>query len=172
MTRGPKRWGVAALALVLAGCGGPGSPAVTNRLSLQIDLRTTQVVAGHPIKGDLVINNPKVALNLREGTGLHCQPGFAVILMHGSFRNGVNFAMDCSTRPLVIRHGVSRFPITVTTMYNTCVPTGGGPASINTPPCLSGDRIPPLPRGSYDAVIEWDSSVPLPRPAPVPVTLS
>jgi hypothetical protein len=172
VTRGSLRWGIAAAALVLAGCGLSAFPA-TNRTTVQIVLRTSHVVAGRSIKGELVVYNPKAAINLTDRVGPpHCAPGFAVILMQGHFRNDVNFTLDCSTRPLVIAHGFTRFPIAVRTLYNSCVTLGGGPPSTNTPLCLSGDGIPRLPQGSYEAVIQWSTSVPLPRPAPVAVTLS
>jgi hypothetical protein len=170
--RRPSWWGAATLvAFVLASCGGPAPSGATNRLSIQIDLRTTHVVAGHEIKGVLVVHNPHAAIDLTKVVRGHCQPGFAVILTKGSFHNYVGFAASCVSAPFVISHGMTRLPFTVTTSYNECLGPGGSSVN-NVPRCLSADRSPPLPRGSYDAVIEWSTTVPLPKPTPVAVTLT
>jgi len=165
-------WGAVTLvALLLASCGGSAPPRASTRISIQIDLRTTHVVAGHEIKGVLVVHNPHPAFDLTEKVRGHCQPGFAVILTQGEFHNYVGFAASCVPAPFVIAHGTTQFAFTVTTSFNECVEPGG--SSVNhIPHCLSSGRSPPLPHGSYDAVIEWSTSVPLPEPTPVEVDLT
>ena len=160
---------LAAAALTLASCGADSPPAASNRRTVQIVLNTFQVAAGDPIKGHLVINNPKAAINLTQAVKNHCDPGVVVILTQGSFHNNIGFTAECWPTAFVISHGVTRLPITVLTIYASCSPSGG--SSVGTPRCSSSGP-PPLPRGSYKAVIEWSSSVPLPRPAPVDVVLS
>ncbi len=165
-------WGAVILvAVLLASCGGPAPPQASTRLSIQIDLRTSHVVAGDEIKGMLVVHNPHAAFDLTKVVRGHCQPGFAVILTKGKFHNYVGFASSCVNAPFVISHGTTQFAFTVTTSFTECL--GPGSSSVNdVPHCPSSGRLPPLPRGSYDAIIEWSTSVPLPRPAPVAVTLT
>ena len=162
-------WLLAASAVVLASCSAHSSPVASNRLIVQIVLNTSQVVAGDPIKGHLVVHNPHAAINLTQVVKNHCEPGVVVILTQGSFHNNVGFTAQCSPTPFVISHGVTRLPITVLTTYASCTQSGG--SSRDTPRCSSSGP-PPLPRGSYKAVIEWSMSVPLPRPAPVDVSLT
>ena len=170
MVRRCLGWVLAAAALALASCSAHATPAASNRLTVQIVLNTAQVASGDPIKGHLVVHNPNASINLTQLVRGHCEPSFAVVLMQGSFRNDIGFLADCSPVPVVISQGTTRFPITVRTVYNTCTESGG--SSVDTPRCLSSGRSPHLPRGSYKAVIEWSTSVPLPRPAPVDVTLT
>jgi hypothetical protein len=169
----PRRlgWVLAAAALTLASCSAHPSQVASNRLTVQIVLNTAQVAAGDPIKGHLVVNNPNASINLTQLVRGHCEPSFAVVLMQGSFRNDIGFTAECSPRPLEIVQGTTRFSITVLTSYSGCLEPGGS-SSVSTPHCLSGNRSPPLPQGSYKAVIEWSTSVPLPKPAPVDVTLT
>ena len=165
-------WGTFTLVvLLLASCGGSASPGATNRLSIQLDLRTTHATAGHEIKGVVVIHNPHVALDLTKLVRGHCQPGFAVILTKGSFHNYVGFTASCTTAPFVILHGTTRNPFVVMTSYNECLGPGGSSVN-NIPLCLASGRAPPLSRGSYVAVIERSTTVPLPKPKPVTVALS
>jgi hypothetical protein len=167
-----SRWGTVTLVvLLLASCGGSASPGATNRLSIQLVLRTTHATAGNEIKGVVVIHSPHAALDLTKEVRGHCQPGFAVILTKGSFHNYVGFTALCTTAPFVILHGTTRLPFAVMTSHNECL--GPGSSSVNKIPlCLSSGRAPPLSRGSYDAVIEWSTTVPLPKPKPLTVALS
>ncbi len=99
-------WGALTVPLVLlAGCTSPGSPGATR---LQIDLKTDHVVAGHEITGVLVIFNPNASFDLTKLVKGHCQPGFAVILEKGSFRNSMDFTEECAGAPFVISGGVTR----------------------------------------------------------------
>jgi len=60
-------WGAATLiALLVASCRGPAPPRASTRLSIQIDLRTSHVVAGHEIEGVLVVHNPHAAIDLTK----------------------------------------------------------------------------------------------------------
>ena len=171
MARKHPVWVLACAALALTSCSAPSSPVSSNRLRVQIVLDSAHVVAGETIRGHVVVFNPHAAINLTQTAKNHCEPGFVVILTQGTFRNAVGFTAECTPTPLVISHGVTRFPITVLTTYTGCLEPGGS-SSVATPHCLAGNRPPPLPRGSYKAVIEWSTPVPLPRPAPVGVTLT
>lgn len=168
-------WPVATvLAVVLAGCSSPPMRA-TDRLSVTVDLSTTRTMAGRPIKGTLVVDNPHAGINLtqvEQATGVvKCKPGFTVILTRGSFRNSVPFATVCSSRPFVIAHGANRLPFTMITSYARCLLPGGS-SSIGIPHCLPSQGPPPLPAGSYTTAIEWSEPVPLPKPPPVTVVLT
>ena len=171
MVRKHPVWVLAASALAVTACSTSSSPVAAHRVRVQIVLNSTRVAAGDPIRGHVVVFNPHAAINLTQTTEHHCEPGFAVILTQGSFRNAVGFTSQCTPTPLVISHGVTRLPVTVVTTYTGCLGPGGS-SSIDTPHCLADDQPPPLPRGTYRAVMEWSTSVPLPGPPPVGVTLT
>jgi hypothetical protein len=168
-----RSWWVVAilLAFVVSSCSGPSprpvvpAPLPTNRLSVQIDLSTTHVVAGRPINGHLSIYNPHAAINVKG-----CAPSVAIVLGRGSFSNGTLFFQVCSLRPLVPPHGLTRLPTTVSTRYTLCASDGG--SSVDDPKCLPSGGAPPLPTGTYRATIEWSGPVPLPNPPPVTVVLT
>lgn len=158
-----------ALLAGLAACAGTGAtddPGVAaKQLSDALQLNSTKVTIGQPIQGSLVVSNPGGPINLSHG----CRPGYVVILANSSFPPQVFWPTDCEAGPFLIAHGRTSLPFTVETTYSACAQQGGSVTS-RTPPCV-GDEPPPLPPGTYEAVIEWESSVPLPPPHPVPVTL-
>jgi hypothetical protein len=178
----PSCFGVGVLlALVLSGCAGPsvGTPKLLppNRLVVQIDLSTTEVAAGRPLKGVLLVYNPHAALNLSQAEGARgCRPSFAVVLSNGTISNGAEFSDVCPIQPFLISHGMNRLPFTVSTVFTGCIPSGvpnDGPPTASQPRCLPSGRAPRLPTGSYRAMIEWSLRVPpLPQPAPVTVDLT
>jgi len=135
-------------------------------MTVQISLSTTQVVAGTPINGNLVITNPGPAVNLTKLEPSGCMPGFAVFLTNGTISNAPAFAADCTNGPFVIHEGTTKFPFMVLTTYAGCTSD-----SAETTPDLPLCPPPGLPPGTYRATIEWSSSVPLPPPQPVEVTL-
>ena len=156
------------LVLSLAGCGASAPPP--DPLTVQITLSTAEVPAGQTINGILVIENQRSAFDLSQAVPGHCYPEFAITLARGSFRNSVGFQASCLQTSFVIAHGATRIPFMVTTTYTECGNPGGSSLS-SIPPCLAGNRLPTLPKGSYHAVIVWSSKVPLPTPTPVPVIL-
>lgn len=157
-------------AMLLSGCnGGHRSTAVTlptHRIGTRIVLSTTQVVAGHPIEATLVVDNPGPAVNLT--TVSHCRPTFAVYLSNSRVDNQPAIALDCSWRPFVIAHGTTRLRTTLPTTSSGCQqkPFSG---DADMPRCLAAGETPPLPGGAYQAV---ETSLPLPDPRPVAVTLT
>jgi hypothetical protein len=139
-----------------------------NRLIVQIELSTTRAVAGHSINGTLVIHNPNAAVNLTKAN--NCRPFPTVILTRGSFRNSAPITEKCTTADFDVPHGTARISVTVQTQYAQCTTQGFSP-SRQRPQCLSSGRQPPLPAGSYSAVVEWYPPVSLPKPSPVAVVL-
>lgn len=154
-------WAVASVfALAVSSCSSPSA-------TVQIHLSTVRAEAGQPINGTLVVNNPQSAFFL---TPKGCVPPFVVILTRGHFRNDVVIPLACSERSVQVSHGTTRLPFTVTTSYNSCLGSGGY-GDDGTPHCLPTGGDPPLPTGSYKAVLEWFTRVPLPTPTPVPIDL-
>jgi len=144
-------------------CGGlvPASPALVDHIQLD----TTRVVAGNAVKGTLVVTN-----KTQEGINLNhsnrgCRPQFAIVLTSNSFDPEVGFTLPCFGRPLVIRPGTNRFPITVVATYSHCSAT-------SKPACIGTSGMPPIPPGRYvAALIGGDDVLALPPPQPVPVTV-
>jgi len=142
----------------------PAPPGITDRLLL----RRTQVTAGTPIHGVLVVTyRGHVAINLNRG----CRPQFAVAITNHRIPLNVAFPTVCSARPFIIKPGVNRLRFTVITTYNQCT-QDANQATSTTPACMHGLQLmPPLPAGRYEAVLVGDA-LPLPAPAPVPVVLA
>jgi hypothetical protein len=74
----------------------------------------------------------------------------------------------------LINHGNTRLPVTIFTSYTSCLQPGGSqlPSPTTIPACISGNQMPLLPPGRYRATVDWSEGVPIPRPAPVEVTLT
>lgn len=167
MPTGKIRTAVAAfLFLGLTACGGAtGSNA--GRITDRLQLETTRAVAGTPIKGVFIVDNPNRSVNLNH----RCRPGFAVTLTNATFPPGAAFDLPCDSEPFVLAHGTNRYPFTVSTDYPRCIQPGGGPITATSPACNGGNKIPPLPPGSYQAVFDNDGLT-LPTPSRVAVTLT
>jgi hypothetical protein len=166
------RWlGIAALlAAVLSSCGRPLVAVPTERLSIKISLTTNHVVAGHRLKGALIVNNPGDPINLNLASK-GCRPGFQVFLQKGDINSAYGFTWPCLSTPFIIDHGINRLPFSTFTRYTGCAPPGGT-ITAESPPCLSSGAYPLLPAGSYQAVIEWTNTLPVPTPEAVTVTLT
>jgi hypothetical protein len=158
------------LAFVLSNCSGPPVEAPTHlvlsRLRVQIDLKSTHAVAGHPIKAALVIYNPQNAIDVTLSLSGQCKITFDVVLTRGSFHVEAGVPA-CSPQTFVISHGTTRLPFTLNTRYNQCPP--GYHCTISNGKFLG---FPPLPPGSYKAVTYWFTRATLPRPTPVTVVLT
>lgn len=95
-------------------------------------------------------------------------------LTRGDAAYGPGINADCVGTALVVHHGSNDWPVTVLTTYPSCTPpvnpndSGNGSA---TPTCPPSGAIPPLPHGTYEAVIVWNQHVALPTPKPVTITL-
>jgi hypothetical protein len=143
----------------------PTSFGGTGRLSDHLALDETRVIAGQSVNGALVISNPGKTLNLTKV----CQPQLAVGLNLGNFHQTIAFASVCDGAPLLIDHGTTRLPVSVSTTYDQC--SQSGPGTPTLPKCLADGGIPPLPAGTYMAKVVWDGPVPLPTPNEVALTL-
>src|SRR5579862_1385932 len=113
-------WGIAAVvSLALASCNGPTPerngvrPVPAHRLTVTVDLRTTRALAGHPINGMLIVENPGGAINLTKIVKGGCEPGFAVFLRQGAFSNAEGFDAVCTNKPFVIASGRTTLPFSV-----------------------------------------------------------
>ena len=144
-----------------------GLLAASNKLSDRIILRSTHAVAGMPISGFLVVaNRGSKTINLTHG----CRPSFAVGLTKNPHSvPAVNFALPCSAASFLISPGMHRLAITVETTYSSCAAPGGSSA-VTMARCLPGGREPPLPAGTYEAMLVG-SGIALPAPHPVAVRL-
>lgn len=142
----------------------PAPRGLTDRLVLP----QTQITAGTPIKGWLVVTyRGRAPINLNRG----CQPQYAVVVTNHRFPPDVAFPADCSTAPFVIKPGENRLAVTVITTYRICAQVASQ-ATSSMPACLHGRQImPPLPPGRYEAVLVGDR-LPLPAPEAIPISLA
>jgi hypothetical protein len=182
MTRGTR--GVVAAALLTgtlvlaAGCssGSPAAdPAVTTTATpvtpskvpiapvwISIELPATTMVAGSTMKGHVVVHN-------RTGRPLHkggCGSLFQVALASDTIKPQVAWAM--CLQPITIPTGTSSYPVQVLGTYNGC--SNDGPHG-DTPACLPGSKVPPLPAGPYRATL-YQSSTVAAAPTPIPVQVT
>lgn len=136
-------------------------PKGPSHLTDLISLNTTRAVAGTPIKGAFIVNNPGGTLELTDAHG--CEPAYGVTLTN------LSFGLPCTALPLTIKHGTNRFPVIVSTMYQGCLPPGGT-SSMYMPACVDGG-MPRLPPGIYHATLA-SLGLSLPTPLRVTVTLT
>jgi len=136
----------------------PGSPQLTGRLVLDLN----QVRAGNSVKGALIVTN-------RGGKAItRCRPEFYVVLTpKGQAPEELPSRAVCSREPLVLKPGLNRLPISVSTTYATCSPE----PQANTPRCIASGT-PPLPPGRYEAVLMGSAGLHLAAAKPVDVVLT
>lgn len=148
-------------------CGGlvPADPSITD----QIVLSTTRVVSGEPLRAVLVVTNHSAEPVVVQ-RGLGC-PDFVVALTNSKIPPEVAFAVSCQGE-LRFEPGVTRFTYPVFSTYDGCAenPADARPAE-GVVACLPGGRAPPLPAGTYEAVLIGDGNVALPPAVSPPVTL-
>jgi hypothetical protein len=146
----------------LAGASGSPGPPITTR----VILTTHRVVAGHPIKGTVVLTNT----TRKQITVNTCAlDGWLRVGLHGkvdSYPFG-SFAVGCA--PTVrLAPGANRFPVTVITTYASCTqPEPGGSPLTNQQPCTESNghmSQPPLPAGRYSTKVSLAGLSRLTRP--------
>jgi hypothetical protein len=179
---------IVAMCLGLAACSkgaaeGPAQPPVPTTTTIplksvglisarsfikdRVVLTKHTVRAGTTIAGTLIVTNASSkAVNLTS----ECEPDYAVVIRNRIVQQEPAFTTGCSSQPLILHHGANRFPITVTTTYFECLPTGG--TSVSPLPKCSADGPPPLPAGRYTTVLYGSGDLALPEPAPVNVRLT
>jgi META domain len=116
----------------------------TRGLSLQLELPTHTMPAGSTIAGHVAVDN----LTGRELHPTGCGSVFRVVL--GNEKVAPNFVSCAGGQDFTIPAGKSRYPVSLAATYLGCVP---GPPDDNWPSCLPGSRPPPLPLGTYDAIV-------------------
>lgn len=184
MLREGRLVGVAALLLaVLGGLGlgaslsssvGPGAsgsscgahPCVTD----QLVLNRTEVVAGNPIHGSLVIVN--LTGRTIDLTSM-CHLSADVILANDNVRQQPIVAAVLCIRvpPWTMGPGLKRIPVTVLTTFLSCTDDPQA-ATAGDPACGNRVGLPPLPAGQYKAVFVEPPGEHLPHPEPISVTLT
>ncbi len=150
--------------------GGSGSqrgllPAAAT-LHVRLQLKQSHVVAGATIAGKLIITNGgHVPVNLTSG----CRPKYQVVLTNRHIPPNAAFTMECTNAPFLIPAGSSTLEVTVQTTYSSCL-SKGGQSVRPLPTCSADGQPPPLPRGSYQAVLVG-AGLALPDPPPVSVAI-
>lgn len=141
--------------------------SVEKGLSDRFEPTMSQVIAGRSEIIYLVVTNLGGTVRIPQ----NCPPFLQVVLKKGRLSiYPTNGAVECNEPPFIIKHGVHRFPITLSTSYNIC--NQSPPYSVNMPECPRSG-MPPLPVGTYTVTLQWLASVfkPLPDPKPVYVTV-
>ena len=160
------------------------SAAVARRFTDRLALTTTSVTSGQQIEGWLVVENRGNPINLtkvatvtirRQGRTpstriAGCRPDAGIGLSNSHYRQGIGFLDQCSPMPFLIRHGMTRIPLTIFATYSGCAQPGGTVTATN-PACLSTGP-PPLPAGRFKTEVRWSETVPIPNPKPLTVTLT
>lgn len=141
----------------------------TTPLTIRILLGQTRVTAGQTIKGFAVITNRTSKRITVEACALDGWLDVGIANKAITYDPATS-AVACA--PTVhLNPGVNGFPIRVVTTFQSCIQPGGGPTTVNDPPC-GRNGIPPLPAGHYTTkVITFGLPAGTPAPAPVAVTL-
>lgn len=134
-------------------------------LSSVIDLPSTTLVDGTTVDGDLVVtNHSDKTINLTEG----CKPFWSVGLQSPTIPFNPMEPTVCELTPFLLAPGANRLPFSFQVRYLGCS-TNPESSSLSDPPCV-GTEPPPLPPGSYEAVLVSQS--PALSAAPVNVEIS
>jgi hypothetical protein len=157
------------------GLGLSEAPAGPQRppLTAQLELSATQVVAGHSIKGLLVIENDTTSSG--RGRPPMCF-GYVVVLTNRHFHQ--QFAVPvggggvaCPDPASILKRGVTRFHFMIFTTVGACTRNFSRPPPKDIPYCLSDGDPPPIPPGRYFTTVEWLGSVRPAQPETVEVTV-
>ncbi len=133
--------------------------AVTSRIEVP-----DTIVAGTQADATLVIDNNTGADITIPG----CAPMWAITLTNASHPANASFTLPCFP-PLVIRVGQTRFPTMLIASLSSC---SDGPSLDDSMAKCVDSGAPPLPPGTYSAVLiglEEDPLPGVPKPAPVEV---
>jgi hypothetical protein len=139
-----------------------------NGLSTQVMLEVTQVRAGTPIKGTIVVTNT-TGRSIAAPAG--CAISYEVVLTSPRYKPIVAWPADCEYNrrsASSFAPGVTKMAVTVSTTYLAC--GGQGPSDPTMPPC-AGAGLPPLPAGVYYTELVSNGTEILPIPPAVRVTL-
>jgi hypothetical protein len=132
------------------------------QISARIVLPSTTIAAGSSMSGKVVVTND-------TGLALHgkgCGSPFQVVLRNDKIAPEVGRAL-CLQR-ITIPAGESTWPVTVFATYLSC---DFDAASDQHPSCLRDGTVPPLPAGSYRAMLLQDPQfVPTPSSIGIRVT--
>jgi hypothetical protein len=145
----------------------PANPNIAVHMQLSAD----RLPAGSHLEATVVLTNRSdKTINLTSA----CRPIYAVLLANQSNPPGnAGFSElppgHCQTTPLLVHPGTNRWRTHVPTTAFDCSSAASGPHT--TPTCTKTGGLPPLPSGTYYAVLVG-SDLPLPAPSPVPVTLT
>jgi hypothetical protein len=143
-------------------------PASAPALSIKITLDQTRVTAGQTIKGTALITNSTAVPITVEACA--ADGWLDVGLTNGTITyDPTSSAVACAST-VQLAPGVNRIPISVMTTFQSCVQPGGGPTSVNNPPCTQG-AIPALPPGDYTTEVAT-MGLPADTPTPVPVAVT
>jgi hypothetical protein len=159
----------AALVVTLGSCGSSRTvyPEHATELSAWLYLDSTQVRAGTPIKGTLVVTN---RTHHRIGAPPGCAISYEVVLTNPNYHPMVAWPAVCAYNrrsAISFAPGDTKMAVTVTTTYLAC--SGRQTSASTTPVCNSGGP-PPLPPGLYYTELVSDGGF-LPPCPPVQVTL-
>jgi len=125
-----------------------------DRITIRINLDRTRVNGGTPIKGTAVVTN-------HGSKGLLVQQcaidgWLAVGLSNKAVRFSPAFSAVACPPSIVLAPGPNRFPVTVSTTYQSCLQPGGQSTTF-VPRCVptagSSDQAPPLPAGRYSTKV-------------------
>jgi hypothetical protein len=159
MRRVQLRWGLIAALVLALGWGAPATAQETTAhpVKVHLTLAAHRVVAGHPIKGTMVLTNTSDRVITVNTCAID---GWVAVGLsgHGISPSFFHPAVGCD--PSVrLAPGSHRFHVTVSTSYTSCTaadPAGNAP-SPSFPNCTesNGKQIPPpLPAGKYSTVVQ------------------
>jgi hypothetical protein len=122
------------------------APTGSATLSVILD-GTTAPAEGDPIHGEVIVDNQTGKVILAPGST--CDGWIEVGLSNSQVTlKGAWSAVGCPALQIPI--GISRYPLTVSTRYSSCLEPGGT-SSQPTPRCIgpTSMEVPPLPPGIY-----------------------
>ena len=167
-----SRWWVFPLAFIglLAACGSSSAdhPVVTIPIKIQITLAQTRVIAGASINGEAVLTNTTSKAVTVDSCAADGWLEVGLVSKQITFEPATPLIVCPPT--IRLSPGPNRFPLTVSTSYESCFQPGGS-ATTDVPPCTATG--PPAPPAGKYTIKVITSGLPLgtSRPQPISVTL-
>ena len=140
----------------------------TSPIKIRITLSETRVRSGTPIKGEAVITNTTFKTITVQTCALDGWLEVGLVNKQITFepaRSLVNCLPSVRLSP-----GPNRFPLTVSTSYQSCLQRGGQ-STTYIPSCTSTGALPALPAGHYRTKV-FTYGLPSGTPAALPISVT
>jgi hypothetical protein len=134
--------------LAIIATASTSSATIKTPVSVQVQLNTTTIRAGHSIHGTAILTNASSTSIFVQGWD--CGKWLFIGLANKNVAYDPAVATSACSNSVTLKPGANRVPITVSTQYQVCA--GAGPGTREVPRCTKVG-MPALPKGTYHVVV-------------------